>query len=292
MGRTRSDAIEDLIVLARRGDLPESDERAFRERLAKSPVDRELYDAGRAIDAEAPIESGDAARLDRLVRAVELKAAPEPRRRRPSRIVRIALAALLVGGAAVSAAKLARSPSSVPVGEAPEVIPERSVTMETAPPPIEHVVIAQHEEAVAIPDETPPPPPAPSVVPPTPPPPPVVAPTAAELFAAANAARVHGEITEAIRLSRDLVDRYPETSEAKTSRLSLGMLYLDGKQPDLALVELRLAPPSAEAAWGVCQALRALTRTDEERTALQALLDHYPTSPYAVVARTRLESLH
>src|SRR6185503_8782686 len=99
------------------------------------------------------------------------------------------------------------------------------------------------------------------------------APTAPELFSAANQARVRGDLTEAIRITRDLVDHFPDSAEAQASRVSLGMLYLQTQQPALALPEFRHGGDSrtAEAMWGECQALRALGQGDEERSALKAL---------------------
>src|SRR5687767_11464395 len=77
------DPIDDVIVRARRGDVPESDERRLREVLAGASIERELYEAGRAFDAEAPVQSDDAERIDRLVDEVErrLRPARQPRMR-------------------------------------------------------------------------------------------------------------------------------------------------------------------------------------------------------------------
>jgi hypothetical protein len=46
-----------------------------------------------------------------------------------------------------------------------------------------------------------------------------------------------------------------------------------------------------EAIWGESQALRRLGRADEERGALQELLDGYPQSAYSAAARKRLSEM-
>jgi TolA-binding protein len=120
--------------------------------------------------------------------------------------------------------------------------------------------------------------------------------TAQSLFAAASRARVGGDRREAIRLSHELITRFPASGEAVTSHLSLGMLYLQDGQPAAALGEFRayrkVGPKSsmAEPMWGESQALRQLGRTDEERATLEELLLAFPESAYAAAARKRLAS--
>jgi TolA-binding protein len=121
----------------------------------------------------------------------------------------------------------------------------------------------------------------------------VSGPTAIELFSAASRARVRGELDEAIRLSRELADRFPASPEAATVHLSLGMLYLQAGQPQRALDEFRSGPSAhrpAEALWGESQALRRLGRIAEERAVLETLLERYPRAAYVAAARKRLDA--
>jgi TolA-binding protein len=121
--------------------------------------------------------------------------------------------------------------------------------------------------------------------------------TAAELFAAANRARIAGDAPLAVRLSRELEDRYPESREAVTTHLSLGLLQLQQGAPADALQEFRRyravgsTATMPEALWGESQALRRLGRSAEERAVLEELLDRYPGSAYEAAARRRLADL-
>jgi TolA-binding protein len=122
--------------------------------------------------------------------------------------------------------------------------------------------------------------------------------SAHDLFSAANAARVRGDVGEAIALSRLLEDRFPLSSEAKTTHLTLGMLYLQGGQAAPALHEFRqckalgASATMPEALWGESQALRALGRYAEERAVLEELLQGFPQSAYASAATKRLADSH
>jgi TolA-binding protein len=121
--------------------------------------------------------------------------------------------------------------------------------------------------------------------------------TAPELFAAANRARIAGDSALAVRLSRELEDRYPTSREAVTTHLSLGLLYLQQGSPADALLEFRryravgTAATMPEALWGESQALRQLGRSSEERAVLEELLDRYPSSAYGAAARRRVSDL-
>jgi Tetratricopeptide repeat len=161
---------------------------------------------------------------------------------------------------------------------APPVVVEVPVVVDEPEPPVKaHPVRPRRVEPIE------PPPPAPAVSVP-------VVRTASELFSAANNARVRGETDEAIRISRELVDRYPDSPESAIARQSLGMLYLQTDKPELALAEFRQSR-SPEAMWGEAQALRALGRSADERAALEALLARYPNAAYGAAARKRVEAL-
>jgi TolA-binding protein len=104
------DSIDDLIVLARRGDLSEADRQRLDEALASSPEARLLYDAGRAFDMEAQVVAGDDERVAEIERAVR-----RGRRRRgfwsPQRwkAAPAVVAAVFAAGVAVGAVDLTRS---------------------------------------------------------------------------------------------------------------------------------------------------------------------------------------
>ncbi len=104
-------------------------------------------------------------------------------------------------------------------------------------------------------------------------------------------------MVRAVRLSRELEDRFPESREAVTTHLSLGLLYLQQGANADALLEFRryraVGAPSTmpDALWGESRALRQLGRVAEERAVLEELLDRYPSSAYAAAARRRLTEL-
>ena len=121
--------------------------------------------------------------------------------------------------------------------------------------------------------------------------------SASELFAAATQARTQGDTLEAIRLSKQIEEFFPNSEEGKNSHLSLGVLYLRQDRAALALQEFAafrvLGSPElkAEAYFGQSQALRKLGRLDDERIVLEELLRSYPRSIYVAAGRTRLAEL-
>lgn len=118
--------------------------------------------------------------------------------------------------------------------------------------------------------------------------------SASEMFAAAKAARERGDTAEALRLSKQIEEFFPNSPEGINSHITLGMLYLALDQAELALQEFatfrRVGDPElkAEAYFGQAQALRKLARYDDERTVLEELIASYPRSIYVAAARARL----
>jgi len=118
--------------------------------------------------------------------------------------------------------------------------------------------------------------------------------SSAVLYAEANRARVRGDLDSATRSYLLLQKRFPASTEAAASRLTLGNLYLVAGHPDLALTQFRAHQaenPSgfgAESAWGIAAALAQLGRRDDERKALRDLLARYPGSVYESAARRKL----
>ncbi len=122
-------------------------------------------------------------------------------------------------------------------------------------------------------------------------------PDAGSLFAEANDARVRGQREGAVRLYRDLLQRYPGAPEARLSQATLGRLLLDTGDPAGALDELDTYLRSGELTLreevlsARAIALSRLGRTVEEAAAWNALLEGYPDSIHAPRARARLQEL-
>jgi hypothetical protein len=122
-------------------------------------------------------------------------------------------------------------------------------------------------------------------------------PSAAELFAKANASRKDGDADGAIAGYRHLIAAWPASHEASTAHVSLGRLLLD-RDATTALTEFDRyldAEPHGDlredALVGRARASGTLGRTDDERRAWRSLLDEYPGSMYAARAKERLDAL-
>jgi TolA-binding protein len=122
--------------------------------------------------------------------------------------------------------------------------------------------------------------------------------SAADLFADANQARVRGDTHAAIAISQLLEATFPNSTEGITTHLSLGVLYLQTGEPNLALQEFKIyrhigaSEMMAEALWGEEQAYQKLGQPGEERAVLEELLQNYPRSAYAAAAEQRLAALN
>jgi len=121
--------------------------------------------------------------------------------------------------------------------------------------------------------------------------------SASEMFAAAKAARARGDAAEALRLSKQIEEFFPNSPEGIASHVTLGMLYLARDQAEQALQEFAtfriVGPPElkAEAYFGQAQALRKLARYEDERIVLEELIKNYARSAYVAAARARLAEL-
>jgi tetratricopeptide (TPR) repeat protein len=122
----------------------------------------------------------------------------------------------------------------------------------------------------------------------------IAAPTAAELFARASAARRTGDDDRAIELYAELARLYPASPEASTARVARGRILLDHRgDPTGALVEFdaylaRGGPLREEALVGRALALGKLGRASEERETWQTIVDDYPSSVSAERAKAHL----
>ncbi len=121
--------------------------------------------------------------------------------------------------------------------------------------------------------------------------------SAGEMFAAATAARSRGNTAEALRLSLQIEEYFPNSDEGIRAHLLLGVLYLAQQRPEPALQEFAtfrrvgLPDQKAEAYWGQAQALRLLGRAQDEQIVLEELIQSYPRSAYVSAARIRLHEL-
>ena len=118
--------------------------------------------------------------------------------------------------------------------------------------------------------------------------------SASEMFEAAKLARQRGDTAEALRLSLQIEQFFPNSPEGIDTHLALGVLYLQKADASAALREFamfrRIGSPElkAEAYWGQAQALRQLSRSEDEQIVLEALSQDYPRSAYVAAARARL----
>ncbi len=116
---------------------------------------------------------------------------------------------------------------------------------------------------------------------------------ASALLEEANVARRRGDYARAIVLGRRLQGAYPDTREAHISQATLGRLLLDTGDPAgaLASFDAYLAKPGGELDEAVMVgrgiALDRLGRADEAKRAWSALLEAFPSTPYAEHARSR-----
>lgn len=271
-----------LFDRARRGTLDAAGRKQLDAHLAVcSGCALELQLAADFAEEGEPTEDDEAI----LARALERANAPRRERRRPT-IVLLAAAALLVATFAFAKALHRPPPPAMDAPAAPVVVPPPPIV---TPPPTPSAAPSAPPPAVEAPAEKPIEKPAPKVV----------APSAAELFAQANEARRTGAVNEAVRLYRALQTQHPTSSEASTSRVSLGRLLLD-KAGDAsgARAQFRAylaATPSGtlaeEARVGLALSAAALGDTSGERAAWEDLLAHHPDSVHAFRARKRLAEL-
>ncbi len=326
---------DDLAVLARRGDLSDADQRRLRDVLKGSVETRLLFEAGSAFDKEAPVVAGDDERIERMVRQVQRRVHGGPIVPLRRQAVRALAAGMLLAGVAIGAVQVSGgwlaapkpsralpSPGAAPLTAAPrggeKALPAEAPPSSAAPASAPAAAPEPAPSSAAFGDvraplrsgargasapttsreSAPPPPELPSVASfESPAPAPVAATTAAELFAAANRARVSGDVPGAIALSKRLLAEFPQSHEAVTAHLSLGVLYLQRGQAGLALEQFRIyrrvgsGATMAEALWGEAQSLRQLGRSDEERMVLEELLQKYPRSAFSDAAQKRLAAL-
>lgn len=121
--------------------------------------------------------------------------------------------------------------------------------------------------------------------------------SAAEVFAAANQARLAGDGPLAMARYREILASWPSTLEAQQTHATLGRMLLDQGNPSSALEQLEAYLDGGDGALreevlsARALALMRLGRVDDEARAWQTLLDQYPGSIHAARAHSRLEAL-
>jgi hypothetical protein len=263
---------------------------------APCATERRLADAFGAVRARVDREGDDEVAARRVAAAAAAALAlPAPRQlsRRPASrfAVRTAvlLAAVLLASAAAAAILASSSaPAVSPIGAATPGI-GAAVTRMAAPAPAEQPAAQDPAaETLSLPD-APASPSGPSAG---------GAPTAESLFSRANQARRRGDDAGAIRLYRELRERFPESRESAVAGPILGQLLLDKGSAEGALSEFdryldrdKGGTVTEEALVGRANALMRLGKRAEERAAWQTLLDKYPGTVHAGRARQRLAEL-
>jgi len=118
---------------------------------------------------------------------------------------------------------------------------------------------------------------------------------AVELFSGANAARRAAKTQEAVTLYQRLQAQYPSSDEALVSHVLLARLELGRGAIPIALREFDAyleraprGPLTQEALQGRAQALSRLDRRQEEAATWRRLLQEFPNSVYARSAREHL----
>ncbi|HET7543813.1 MAG TPA: hypothetical protein VFK05_28270 [Polyangiaceae bacterium] len=313
---------EDLLVLARKRQLSEEEERRLAIARQSSRELECLYRAGLAFDAEAGLQAGDEARVSRLVERTlqrieqsDPRAPPAahgalPKASRPSGAALVArYFAVSLGVGIFLCVTLASAWEFVEKRAARQRAEQQAQQAQMARTAARHRL-----QKPAAPNAAPPPlpPAAPAATQSAPtgasgdpahPAPVPVGParkptvdeplTSSELFARANQARRDGDIEQAITLYERLEQTYPNSVEAEDAKILRGNLLLMQRSPRAALREFegyRLGALSLEAVWGRAQALRKL-ESPEERAVLLELVRDYPHSPYAEAAKKRLREL-
>jgi TolA-binding protein len=298
----------DLVVRARRAELGTGERGALTQALATSATTRVAYEVGLALDVVSRVRPGDEALLARALAGAFSTRRPIRRRRMPRIAAALAATLALASAAAATrqvlvwrsearrteparvtvveptaANRTAPRGRSFPVARPEEASTARATAAKAANPPTSEpssaVPVALLAPATTNRDGTPAP--APEATP-------------ASLFREAGAARRAGDLARARALYVELEGRFPGSNEARVSRVSLGKLFLsagNAREADAAFgayLRSSAADLREEALVGRADALMALGRSAEERSARQELLRSYPASVYANRARERI----
>jgi hypothetical protein len=296
---------DDLVVRGQRAPLNELERHALAVHLDQCAECRAAAALATLFGAVPFTQPGD----DDLIARVADKATRRPRRASRwagLRVAAVVALVILTGGAATAALVVYRRSS-----EEPPVPPPLSAPPPARPGARTHVVpltspveVPTVEPAVQ-PEPVAEPPrkrrPAASAAPaPIPAPAPTVVeePTAASLFSEANTVRRSGDLRKAIALYQNLRQRFPASSQAMLSAISVGDLLLAESDAAGAITAygayLRGVPQGTlteEALYGRARGLRVLGRNAEERQTWEELVQRFPRSAYQPLASRRLREL-
>lgn len=290
---------DDLVVRGQREPLTDLERQALAAHLAQCAECRGAAALTALFDAVPDIQPSD----DDLIARVASRAVRAPRRfaRWPRWQVAAAAAMVLTCGAATAAwmtyrPSFSQSPAlRDPPPKATRSAPRRAAHIVPFAAPPDAVPTSNNEAPTnAEPTRRTRPQPA-AILPPAPTVQP--APTAVSLFAEANAVRRRGETRQAVALYQSLRQRFPESSQALLSAISLGDLLLaDDPAGAVAAYSAYLndSPRGSlteEALFGRARGLRALGRIAEERQTWHELLRRFPRSAYQPTASRRLQEL-
>lgn len=296
---------EDLSARARRGLLSEPDLRELADALSHDPALRAAHEVGVDLDRSTAVRAGDDGVVARAadealariaksglavadVRPSGFRVSASPRRKRALTVL---LAAALVFVTGVAAAIWAGAVPASWLGRAAHqelTLPEQHVPKAAPTPPR----APEPDDTSTEPED-----PSTSDVHQAQPHAPSRVEDAATLFRAANAARREGAFDRAKRLYGELIARYPNSDEARLSRVSLGKLLLEKGDPSDAEREFGKylkdgkGELAEEALVSRAESLQKLGKTDAERSTWQRLLAEHPNSVYAARAKQRLEAL-
>lgn len=290
---------DDLVVRGQREHLTDLERQALAAHLCQCAECRAAAALATLFDTVPDAQPGD----DELIARAAERAVRAPRRStRGSRWQAAAVAAVVLTCGAATAAWMTYRQTSPQSTRAPDPAPKASPSPArrasgAAPPlpPSQELPAPNRENPEAAePQRRRRPQP---VATPAPEAPRAPIPTAASLFAEANAIRRMGDVGQAVALYQDLRQRFPASSQAQLSAISLGDLLLaDDPAGAVAAYSayLRDSPGGAlteEALFGRARGLRALGRAPEERETWQELSRRFPRSAYQPTASRRLREL-
>jgi TolA-binding protein len=289
----------DLSARARLGRLSETERQAFEQALAADAVLRTAHALGRDFDLLSRVRSGDEALVERAA-ARALGGLRVRGSRRFSRLALLLAAAFAIASAAVAARSLVLG-RSAPDAASSAVRPAATVARQAALQPDARVAPSRDDSrrtAPPVPSGTPlAAVPAPRSAVASSPPPGAAENTAAALFRRAGAARRAGDFEAARGLYVELQTAFPDSSEARVSRVSLGKLYLaagrarDAEREFSKYLRAGAADLREEALVGRADALFALGQSAEERNVWQELIVRHKNSVYAARARERIDAI-
>lgn len=292
---------EDLLARARQGTLSVEEHEAFERALETSATVRVAHLVGRDFDDARGIRTGDDELIQRACAKVLGPRVELAARRRVRAIPAVALLLVASGAAATSAwlvvprsnaggapSSPAASSSSQPAGVSPAAPGARVASADHLPTQTQAVevptpgALSEQKSRSGAASSRPPTNPVRS---------------AATLFRDANAARRVGDVALARALYGELQASFPETREARVSRVSLGKLCLGSGLTREAERQFRqyLATGGGdlaeEALVGRAEALARLGEIDEERRVWQQLQRTHPSSVYSERASRRIQAL-